>query len=275
MRGGGKIMSTTETRFEFGKNWHNYVKKNFSQDKVEISRRHILEFMCRNTLTGLSFLDIGCGSGLHSLAALQAEVSSVYSFDFDMESIAAARFVKDQAGRPDNWSIEQGSILDDDFVTRMPQFDLVYAWGVLHHTGDVWHAIRNAAGRVKPGGFFYMALYSADVQIDPPPQFWLDIKQKYVSSGKIHRRFMEICYIWRFQLHRNIFLLPLFLKRMIDYRENRGMNIFTDIRDWLGGWPMEFVQDADAISFCKNLGLRLEKMAAGEANTEFLFRRKN
>ena len=86
---------------------------------------------------------------------------------------------------------------------------------------------------------------------------------------------MEIWYIWRFQLHRNIFRLPLLLKTMINYRKNRGMNIFTDIRDWLGGWPMEFVRDADAVSFCKNLGLRLENIAAGEANTEFLFKRIN
>ncbi len=267
-------MSPVRTRFEFGKNWHNYVKRNFSQDKVEISKRHILEFMRRETLRGLTFLDIGCGSGLHSLAALQAGARSVYGFDFDMESIAAARFIKEQAGSPDNWSVEQGSILDDDFVYRMPQFDLVYAWGVLHHTGDVWLAIRNAAGRVKPGGFLYMALYSADVQIDPPPQFWIDIKQKYVSSGMLYRRFMEIWYIWRFQMHRNIFLLPLFLKRMISYRKNRGMNMFTDIRDWLGGWPMEFVRDGDAISFCKDIGLRLENIATGQANTEFLFKRK-
>jgi len=267
-------MSPVRTRFEFGKNWHDYVKRNFSQSKVEISKRHMLEFMCRETLRGLTFLDIGCGSGLHSLAALQAGVSSVYSFDFDMESIAAARFVKEQAGSLDNWSVEQGSILDDDFVSRMPQFDLVYAWGVLHHTGDVWHAIRNAAGRVKPGGFFYLALYSADVQVDPPPQFWLDVKQKYVSSGKLYRRFMEMWYIWRFQMNRNIFLLPQVLKIMISYRKNRGMNMFTDIRDWLGGWPMEFVRDADAILFCKDLGLQLENIATGQANTEFLFKRK-
>ncbi|MFQ5486755.1 MAG: class I SAM-dependent methyltransferase, partial [Desulfobacterales bacterium] len=216
-------MSPGETRFEFGKNWRDYVNKSFNQDKVEISKRHMLQFMHRKALKGFTILDIGCGSGLHSLAALQTGADSVYSFDFDAESFTATSLVKEWAGSPDNWSVKQGSILDDDFVSKMPQFDLVYAWGVLHHTGDVWHAIRNAAGRVKSGGFFYMALYSADVQIDPPPKFWLDIKKKYISSGKLYRRVMEIWYIWRFQLHRNIFRLPLFLKAMINYRKNRGM----------------------------------------------------
>ena len=267
-------MSAVIKRFEFGENWHDFVKKNFSQDKVEISKRHILEFIRRETLQGLTFLDIGCGSGLHSLAAQQAGARSVYGFDFDVESVSAAIFVKEQAGCPANWSVEQGSIIDDNFVSRIPQFDLVYAWGVLHHTGDVWHAIHNAAGRVKPGGLFYLALYSADVQIDPPPQFWLDVKQKYVSSGKLYRRFMEAWYIWRFQMNRNIFLLPQLIKIMISYRKNRGMNMLTDIRDWLGGWPMEFVRDADAILFCKDLGFHLENIATGQANTEFLFKRK-
>ena len=71
--------------------------------------------------------------------------------------------------------------MDDEYMNNLSLFDIVYSWGVLHHTGDVWHAIENAASRVKPGGIFYIALYSADVQIDPGPDFWLGIKKKYVS----------------------------------------------------------------------------------------------
>lgn len=262
----------TEQRFEFGKNWHDFIQKNYGQDKVETSKNHILKFMERNDLHGLSFLDIGCGSGLHSIAALQAGVSIVHGFDYDPNSVAATRFVQSQVGYPDNWTVEQGSVLDDEYMESLPQYDLVYSWGVLHHTGDVWHAIRNAAGRVKPGGLFYIALYSADVQVDPAPEFWLQVKRKYVSSGWLTRRYMDLWYVWRFQMHRNPMLLPLFLKRMHDYKKNRGMNIFTDIRDWLGGWPMEFVYDNDAVRFCEDLGFELKKIKAGEANTEFLFR---
>ena len=263
-----------EQRFEFGKNWHDFIQKNYGPEKVAISKSHILKFMGRENLDGLTFLDIGCGSGLHSIAALQAGAASVHGFDYDINSVTATNYVRTQAGNPSNWTVEQGSVLDDEFMDRLPQYDMVYSWGVLHHTGDVWHAIRNAAARVKPGGLFYIALYSADVRIDPPPQFWLDVKREYVSAGWLKRWCMDLWYVWRFDLGRNLFNLPKFVIKLKKYKQMRGMSVFTDIRDWLGGWPMEFVYDADAIKACEEYGLTIEKIGTGEANTEFLFVRK-
>ena len=97
------------------------------------------------------------------------------------------------------------------------------------------------------------------------------MKRKYVASGWFRRRMMDGWYVWRFQMHKNPLLLPSFLKRMREHKKNRGMNIFTDIRDWLGGWPMEFVYDKEATEFVEKLGFKLEKIVTGEANTEFLF----
>ena len=268
------MTTETEARFEFGKNWHEFIRQHYGQDKVDVSKRHMLQFMKCDNLNGQSFLDIGCGSGLHSIAALQAGASVVHGFDYDANSVAASCFVKEQAGNPKNWTVEQGSVLDDEFISKLEKYDVVYSWGVLHHTGEVWNAIRNASRCVKQGGVFYIALYSADVKIDPPPEFWLNVKRKYVSSGWLTRRLMDAWYVWRFQLNRNVFRLPMFMKRVRDYKENRGMDVFTDIRDWLGGWPMEFVWDADAISFCEKLGFKLKNIATGEANTEFLFVRE-
>jgi SAM-dependent methyltransferase len=260
-----------DLRFQFGRNWKDYVDRNFSQERVDISKKHLLGFLARQDLAGLSFIDIGCGSGLHSMAALQAGAASVHSFDYDADSVATTRYLRGRAGEPANWTVEQGSVLDDEAMARRPQYDVVYSWGVLHHTGEVWRAVRNAAGRVKPGGCFYVALYSADVQVDPPPQFWLDVKQRYVAAGWLQRRWLELWYVLRFNLGWNPLRIPGFVRHAWQYKKNRGMNVLVDIRDWLGGWPMEFVYDAEVVKFCEGLGLRLERMATGEANTEFLF----
>lgn len=260
-----------DKRFEFGQNWCEFVQKSFDPDKIQVSMSHMLRFMGRDNLNDLSVLDIGCGSGLHSAATLEAGAASVHGFDYDPISVAANQIVQKQVGHPPNWTVEQGSVLDDAYMQSLPLYDFVYSWGVLHHTGDVWDAIRKAATRVKPGGLFYIALYSADVQINPTPEFWLDVKRRYVSAGWLTRRCMDLWYVLRFQLDYKPSRLPDFLKAMREHKKNRGMSMFTDIRDWLGGWPMEFVYDKDAISFVEGMGFKLDQIATGQANTEFLF----
>jgi len=268
------LAMTDERRFEFGKNWKDFIERHYNQDLVDVSKRHILGVLKRGDLKGLRVLDIGCGSGLHSMAMFQAGVTALHSFDYDPNSVAATEMLHQKAGSPATWTIQQGSVLDDSFMSSLPTYDLVYSWGVLHHTGEVWKAVDLAAARVVPGGLFYIALYSADVQKNPPPEFWLQVKQKYVNSGWLVRRWMDWWYVWRFMMHRNPTLIPVVLKRMRDHSKTRGMNMFTDIRDWLGGWPMEFVWDADAIKFCEQRGFILREILTGEANTEFLFERR-
>jgi 2-polyprenyl-6-hydroxyphenyl methylase/3-demethylubiquinone-9 3-methyltransferase len=52
------------------------------------------------------------------------------------------------------------------------------------------------------------------------------------------------------------------------------MSMFVDIRDWLGGWPMQFTYDADVIKFLDERGFALANIKTGEACTEFLFRKR-
>jgi SAM-dependent methyltransferase len=220
-------------------------------------------------------LDVGCGSGLHSLAAWQSGAANVLGFDYDEKSVQATKMLHDYVGKPGNWQVRQGSVLDEAFMRSLPKCDLVYSWGVLHHTGDVWSAIRLASIPLKEGGFFYIALYSADVQKPPTtPEFWLKVKQDYLHGSWLRKRLMEIWYIWRFSLERRLRKIPQFLRQWREYKKNRGMDLMTDIRDWLGGWPMEFCYDEDVKRFVRDkLGMEFVKIAAGEANTEFLFRR--
>ena len=258
-------------RFAFGKNWQNFVEKRFSQERVSTSKDHLLDFLGVPDLEGRTFLDIGCGSGLHSLAAWQSGADRIISFDYDPDSVKSTALLRSHAGAPANWVLSQGSVLDDDFMAAIEPVDIVYSWGVLHHTGDVWRAIEHAAGRVKPGGQFYIALYSADVHVDPSPEFWLDLKRRYNGSTFIGKRMIELWYIWTFNLQRSLWNLPELIRHIRTYDADRGMSFYTDVKDWVGGWPMEFCRDAEVTERVEAMGFRQVRLDTGKANTEFLF----
>ncbi|MEO8358563.1 MAG: class I SAM-dependent methyltransferase [Vicinamibacteria bacterium] len=263
-----------DLRFGFGRNWEDFIRRNFSEERVDISKRHLLGFLQLSDLKGHSFLDIGCGSGIHSLAAFRSGADSVTGFDYDQNSVNASRVCHEYAGKPINWSISQGSVLDASFMeNKVPKASLVYSWGVLHHTGDVWTAIRNAAGRVAPGGLFYIALYSSDADVQPSPEFWLDVKQRYNQAGWFGRQKLLLWYIWRFMIAGDYKNVPVVMKRFREHKHNRGMSLLVDIRDWLGGWPMEYVRDAEVEKVCVEAGLTPVRVQTGEACHEYLYKR--
>lgn len=264
------MASSSTYRYEFGKNWTRFVQKSANEERVAIARRHILNFIGRDDLSGLNFLDIGCGSGIHSLAAYQAGAGKIHGFDYDVNSVNATQIMRRRADEPPNWTVERGDVLNEEYVATLGKWNFVYSWGVLHHTGDVWRAIENASKTVAEGGLFYIALYSEDAQSDP--QFWLDVKQKYNRASQLRRRLMEWWYVWHFVMDRDPFRSRYVLARIVRHRFTRGMSFFADIRDWLGGWPMEFVRDADVIKYLAERGFEKVNIKAGEACTEFLFR---
>ena len=263
-----------EQRFEFGRNWRRFVRQNFSQERCDVAKRRLLEFVRRDSLDGLDFLDIGCGSGIHSLAAWQAGARRVHSFDYDPRSVSTAKLLWERAGSPANWVVERGDVLDVNYVASLGKWNFVYSWGVLHHTGDMWRAVENAQSTVAEHGLFYIALYSSDAQFLPSREFWLDIKKKYNRAGSFEKKRMEWWYVWNFMLQKKLRNAPELVRRAFQYKFQRGMDLFTDIRDWLGGWPMEYAGDQQTVDFLEQQhGFSLTNIATGQACSEFLFRR--
>jgi SAM-dependent methyltransferase len=267
-------MTDDDLRFGFGKNWADFVATQLTEDRIAQAEKHLLRFLGLDNLKGRSFLDIGCGSGLHSLAALRAGAERIVSFDFDPDSVATTLQLRAFADSPQRWSVTQGSVLDRDFMNTLEPADIVYSWGVLHHTGAMWNAIENAAIPMTPDGVFYIALYSSDAYIDPPPAYWLDLKRRYNLAGPLTKRWMEWQYAWRGSIWPEMKIWRNPLEVIRSYSKFRGMSYWTDVRDWLGGYPMEFAGNRETAVFCRErLDLDLINIYAGEGNTEFLFRR--
>ena len=240
---------------------------------MDISQRHLLGFLKLGDLHGKTFLDIGCGSGLHSLAAWRAGAEQVVSFDYDENSVATTKSLHELSGSPANWVIMQGSVLDEKFMDSLPKSDIVYSWGVLHHTGSMWKAIENAARCLHESSMFYIALYSKDVYVDPPAEYWLKIKREYNFANPLKKLWMEWRYAWRDSIRGCLKQGKSPLTHMQEYKLSRGMSYWHDVRDWLGGYPMEFAGNKETEVFArKNLNLELIHIKAGEGNTEFLFR---
>jgi 2-polyprenyl-6-hydroxyphenyl methylase/3-demethylubiquinone-9 3-methyltransferase len=221
------------TRFEFGKNWLKFAV-DIHADQMMEAKKSVARLLGRAELDGLSFLDIGSGSGLFSLAARKMG-ARVTSFDVDPDSVACTRAVRDRHCPNDPlWTVERGSILDSAFVTRLGMFDIVYSWGVLHHTGAMWSALENAACMMAPSGLLAIALYRRT----PLCWAWRIEKRCYASAPRLVQSAVRGPY-------KVAYLIGKAArghdpsKFVRDYRSNRGMDFHRDVHDWLGGYPYE------------------------------------
>ena len=111
-----QVEIATGTRFAFGANWKSFVNL-VDETRIDAARRSLTEALGVTDLSGRRFLDIGCGSGLFSLAAHQLG-ARVRSFDFDPDSVAAAAELRRQYAPRSDWIVEQGSILDEQYRGR-------------------------------------------------------------------------------------------------------------------------------------------------------------
>ena len=268
--GNDAVRGTDEAlRFGFGRNWADFISRHFNEARVESSRLHLLKALRAQTFDGLSFLDIGCGSGLHSLAALRSGAAKVTGFDFDPDSVATSLTVREMAaGNDPRWTAEQGSVLDPARMQSLPKFDIVYSWGVLHHTGDMWKAMDNALIPRKPDGIVCIALYSSDQYVSPPAAHWVRVKRAYNRRGALGKRMMEWKYACRlFAGGLRHLEMPW---TMVRNYGTRGMDFWTDIRDWLGGWPIEFASYAEVDAWGRRHGLEIVNAIVGEGCTEYV-----
>lgn len=245
-------MEREQITFSFGENWRDFVE-HMPDEAIERARSDIEEWLGPTGVAGKTVLDIGCGSGIHSLCFHMLRAKEIVSLDVDPHSVETTQLLWERAGRPSNWKILHGSVLDHDFVNQLGKHEIVYSWGVLHHTGGMWQAINNACTRVREGGRFWIALY---VKGPKYPQH-LRQKQQYNRSSSLGKKLMVWKYIFDLMRERRRLGMNPFAWNI---RDGRGMDTYHDIIDWLGGLPYEVASREEVVEFCGERGLVPEKI---------------
>lgn len=266
---------TRGERFEFGKNWSRFLAllDESRISKAEESLKRMLEV---ENLEGKRFLDAGSGSGLFSLAARRMG-ASVHSFDYDAQSVACTselrrRFFPDDP----SWSIGEGSVLDQDYLTSLGTFDVVYSWGVLHHTGQMWQALENVHQLVTRGGKLFIALYN-----DAGSQSvrWRAIKKTYNRLPSFLRAPFTVLAMAPQEFKgivRSALTLRItdYIRTWTEYDKQRGMSHWHDMVDWVGGYPYEVVTPDEVFDFYQSRGFILTRLVCGRVGlgcNEFVF----
>jgi len=260
-------------RFDFGANWLRFLNT-LNEERISEAVVSLQELLGVENLEGKSFLDIGSGSGLSSLAARRLG-ASVYSFDYDPKSVGCTQKVKNRYYPDDtDWYVEQGSVLDRDYLASLGSFDVVYSWGVLHHTGDMLEGLHNVTIALPDQGLLCVAIYNDQ---DITSGFWKRIKKMYCSSR-----------VGKFAV--SSLFLPLFLVQgivigcvkyrnpagyFIHYKKKRGMSVYHDWIDWLGGYPFEVAKPEEIIRFYTTQGCVLENLITTNrlGCNQFVFRK--
>lgn len=261
-------------RFEFGKNWQKFVVK-LNNDQIKSAEIGLTTPLKMQDLSGKSFLDIGSGSGLSSLVAYKLG-AVVHSFDYDPASVACTRELKHNAAACDDWIVDEGSVLDQAYMKSLGKFDIVYSWGVLHHTGAMWTALDAAGKCVAPNGLLFVAIYNDQ---GGPSRRWLSVKNIYNRLPNFLRfivLYPSVLRLWGPTIIKFLVTARFSELRRKFTKSPRGMSPWRDMIDWVGGLPFEVAKPEEIFEFFQSRGFVLTYLrtcAGGIGCNEFVFKK--
>lgn len=274
----GNMEIGADERFAFGRNWKSYSSL-VDESRIREAQQAMVSMLGMDSLVGKSFLDIGCGSGLMSLAAVRLG-AKVISFDFDQDSVDCTRGLKERfAPEADDWEICQGSVLDQAYMGALGSFDIVYSWGVLHHTGDMVTALRHAVEAVGKAGVLFISIYNDQ---GGKSLRWRLFKRFFIRCPHWLQSVLCVGFLIFWEL-RLALARAARLKNPLPFdrwggSQGRGMSLWHDAWDWLGGYPFEVAKPEEIFEFCRREGFVLQRLTTcggGKGCNEYVFRRGN
>ncbi len=245
-------------RFRFGANWAAFLRT-LDEDRIHQAELSLKDMLAVENLQGRRFLDVGSGSGLFSLAARRLG-AEVHSLDYDPESVACTRELKRRYFNDDGrWTVEEASVLDDSHLRSLGKFDVVYSWGVLHHTGQMQQALNNVLIPLADSGTLFIAIYNDQGVIS---RFWSAVKRCYCSGliGRIAVSGVFIPYFTTLGILKGLSENKNPFAWFSGYRKQRGMSPYYDWIDWLGGYPFEVAKPESLLEFYKAHHFTLDRL---------------
>jgi 2-polyprenyl-6-hydroxyphenyl methylase/3-demethylubiquinone-9 3-methyltransferase len=203
--------------------------------------------------------------------------SRVHSLDYDPQSVACAGELKSRFfPTASHWTVERGDALDKNYLASLGTYDVVYSWGVLHHTGSMWQALENVMPLVAQDGKLFIAIYN---DAGKKSRRWHALKKMY-NSGAFYRFALPAIFIPLNVVNglvKDLSGLKNPLTRYRVYKKDRGMSMMRDWIDWIGGLPYEFATASQISDFYKSRGFEVlmcvNRSGWVLGNNEFVFAR--
>ncbi|MEW5916427.1 MAG: class I SAM-dependent methyltransferase [Gemmatimonadota bacterium] len=242
-------------RFEFGQNWSRFLEQ-LDDQRILVAEESLKTLLRTADLRGKRFIDVGSGSGLFSLAARRLG-ATVHSLDYDPQSVACTNELRRRYFNGDpNWRVDQASALDPAYLSSLGTFDVVYSWGVLHHTGQMWKALESMIPLVRDGGKLAIAIYNDQ---GTASRRWTTV-QRWYNRLPPGLRFLvlwpSMLFLWTRPTIKDLLAFKPF-RTWREYHTNRGMSAWHDLVDWVGGYPREVAKPEELFEFYRDRGFDL------------------